>query len=248
MKRSIIVIILLLIIGSAVALGYTLYESGMVGSKTTETGTPALSEEEARIKNLEWMKNIRGYADDTDEENEETTSSTEEIVNATSTDAISNTTSTILTTSEPSEVDATSTDITPEEDDKIDTKQEENDIQEGDRVRGIESLGKADALESTVYDHGFTQLITSAELASNSITLEWTPSTSDVFVSYIVIRSANDENPYPPKTKMIKTISDKSVTTYTDLNVEKGDHYFYRICSIREGKNPTCGNILSVQF
>jgi len=87
-----------------------------------------------------------------------------------------------------------------------------------------------------------------AELRSNAVALGWSPSKSEEFTSYVVVRSTTDQNPYYPKTQAVATFSDKTDTSFTDRAVEKGKDYYYRICQTKTGKRAACGNILHVTF
>lgn len=118
-----------------------------------------------------------------------------------------------------------------------------------ERIRSIENLGSADAKTSMEYDHAGTELILYAELLTDGISLEWNGTQNNAFVSYVIVRSTLDENPYYPKTDAIATRNDRSMTTYADADAKAGTDYFYRICYMRSHTaRATCGNILKITY
>lgn len=118
-----------------------------------------------------------------------------------------------------------------------------------ERIRSIENLGSADAKTSMEYDHAGTELILYAELLTDGISLEWNGTQNNAFVSYVIVRSTLDENPYYPKTDAIATRNDRSMTTYADADAKAGTDYFYRICYMRSHTaRAACGNILKITY
>lgn len=184
---------------------------------------PTSTQQERDDKDLSWMKEIKGISED-DAKEQRTTSTAqadETVSKSTITELMdeSNVTTQQIT-------NATSTDAEP----------------------SVQDLGKGDALTSTVYDYAFKDLSLSVELRHGTVFLTWTPSTKETFISYKIIRSTTDENPYFSKTSAIKTQSDVTETAYTDSNVQTGKTYYYRICMTKQGKPPACGNIIKVNL
>lgn len=228
MKRILVFFILFLIAGSITALGYSLYQIGMIGEKSNSDQTIASvstssTQVNANEKDLSWMKEIKGISED-DAKTQQVTSTTKEDemkLQATSTESISGSNATTQQTP-----DATSTDT----------------------EQSIQDLGKSDALTSTEYDYAFKDLALSVELRHGNVFLSWTPATKETFINYKIIRSTTDENPYFSKTTAIKTQSDVTETAYTDSKIEDGKTYYYRICMTKQGKPPACGNIVKVNL
>ncbi|MBD3251707.1 hypothetical protein GF380_04625 [Candidatus Uhrbacteria bacterium] len=239
MKKAIITIFIILFLGGIGALGYVLYQNGLISvSPSNETDQTADSEEEEtdNERDLGWMNEIPGYseedepANDTieeEEENDEDTSTTTE-------DGLDE---------EDSEKDGASM----EEETTIE-EEEPKPSTDPDRERGVENLGKGDALESTVYDHAFDKLILFASMTTDSVELEWNASDSDQFDGYVIVRSMTDENPYYPTSQTIQSFSNINRTSYTDTSVKSGIDYYYRVCFKKKEGRPGCGNILKVMF
>lgn len=216
-------LIILLIIGIIIAMGYVIYKNNLFGLGGSSNGPNTAGDD--RERNLDWLDDIRGYSDEDEAmEEEDTATSTEEI----------------------DEDSTTSTEDGDETGDGL--TEDENGLIDEDRERGVENLGKADALESTVYDHAFDKLVLFAELRSSGVALEWEPTESASFDEYKIVRSTTDENPYYPKTSAIKTLTNIESTTYFDSGVEPGEDYYYRICFTKTSGRPGCGNILKVSF
>lgn len=236
MKSFLIKFVIILIIGSAAAMGYVLYKNGFINIPSGGDEDQVAMTDEEREKNLEWLNSIRGYDENADEEENGEDAEDEE---ATSTeDGLDD------------EMDTEDSDdaMTEDEAEEVDTE-EDTDAAGSDESlyeRGIENLGKADALESTVYDHAFDKLVLFAELRTDSVALEWNATESEQFKAYKIVRSLTDENPYYPKTNAIKTISNRDSTSYTDTNLEPGTTYYYRVCFEKTDGLPGCGNILRV--
>jgi hypothetical protein len=226
MKKIVKNVVIFFILGSLLALGYVIYKNGLI----TEISGDA---ETARERNLDWLKDIRGYSDsDAPEEETEAATSTEEGIDQSAT-------STEQGTDAEDEMNVEDADMV--------TAAEKGEDEES-RRRSVENLGSADALESTEYDHAFDKLILSAELRSGGVALEWNHTESERFEAYKVVRSTGDENPYSPKTPAIKTLSNIESTTYFDSGVEPGTDYYYRICYTKDRGRPSCGNILKVRY
>lgn len=231
MKRFLTFIVLFLIAGSITALGYSLYQIGVIGEKTAQT-TDVSATSTAEIakndkeKDLSWMKEIKGISED--DATEKTTSTKPEPSTTSTEDIIESSTSTLSV--------ASSSDAGTDTDTNTDTDP------------SIQDLGKADALTSTIYDYAFKQLVLSAELRHGTVFLTWTPATSETFLNYKVIRSTTDENPHLPNTPSVKTLSDVTQTAYTDSKIQSNSTYYYRICMTKQGKPPACGNILKVRL
>jgi len=227
MKKLFKRFILLLIIGILVTLGYVLYKTGFIGNSADTTSGNGSAEQ--REKNLDWLNGIRGYSDEDEEEDASATSTDDDLdENATSTD-----------------------DGMAETETSTEEGMDENVFPDGgdaDRERSVENLGKADALESTVYDHAFDKLVLFAELRSTGVALEWNATESEQFDEYKVVRSTTDENPYYPKSPTIKSLSNIASTTFFDSGVQPGMDYYYRICFTKKSGRPGCGNILKVSF
>jgi hypothetical protein len=226
MKKIFRNIVIFLILGSLLALGYVIYKNGLIVEIRGDAET-------ARERNLDWLENIRGYSDSDapEEEEEETATSTEEGTDESATSTDQGTDAEDETVDEDAEIDA-----------------DAEDADGGDRERSVEDLGRSDALESMEYDHAFDKLILSAELRYGGVALEWNPTESERFEAYKVVRSTTDENPYSPKTSAIKTLSNIQSTTYFDSGVESGTDYYYRICYTKDQGRPSCGNILKVRY
>lgn len=227
MKRFFTFIVLFLIAGSITALGYSLYQLGVIGEKSPQaqknTATSTIQEtQNANAKDLSWMKEIKGLSDE--DEIKETTSTISEPSAPSTKDIIESSTSTISFASSSDTNTDTDTDPT------------------------IQDLGKSDALTSTAYDYAFKQLILSAELRHGTVFLTWTPATTETFLSYKVIRSTTDNNPHLPGSTSVKTMTDVTQTAYTDSNIQSGKTYYYRICMTKQGKPSACGNILKVSL
>jgi hypothetical protein len=247
MKRVMIFLILFLIAGSVTALGYSLYQVGIVGDKNA-TSHQTVSDQNSNAdpqdenKDLSWMKEIIGISED---ENINTTTSTIEDTPATSTfiggDMV---TSTALLT----DLSTSSTSDSPD-DLATSTRKEPNDINLEERTEpSVQDLGKMDALESTIYDYASKSLALSADIRKGTVSLTWTQTSSESFVDYQIVRSTTDQNPYLPKTSSVKTISNASQTSYTDARVQSDTVYYYRICMTRANAVPACGNVLQIHL
>lgn len=77
--------------------------------------------------------------------------------------------------------------------------------------------------------------------------LTWEKSTDESFLSYKIVRV--DEpclNPQYPADDVIDTITDSSITSYTDKNVISGKAYFYTLWIIDKAGNLSSSNILAL--
>lgn len=232
MKRFLILIALFLIAGSITAVGYALFQIGMIGKTENQAvaqnvATSTNEGSAASKKDLSWMQEIKGLSESTSTPSEKETlaTSTEDGLNAASTSSTSDT-----------------------NDSSSSTKDGTNASQTSNHDPVITDLGKSDALTSTVYDYAFKALVLSADIRHGTVFLTWTPATNDSFISYKVLRSTTDENPYYSKNSAVKTIPDVTETAYTDAKVTEGKTYYYRICMTKKDKPPACGNIIQIQF
>lgn len=241
MKRVLTFFVLFLIAGSVTALGYSLYQSGLLGEPVGQTMAATTSTKEEPVqepdKDLSWLKEIKGLSDDDAvEENSKLTTSTQPAPEP----AMAEVTSTSEGFGELTRATSTRS--------KNDPGQTNSEVKENesDESTVIEDLGKSDALTSTVYDYAFKALALNVEIRRGAVFLTWTPSTSETFLKYHVVRSANDSNPYLPKSSSLRSFSDVTQTAYTDTTAKSGKTYYYRICMTKDGKPPACGNIVKV--
>lgn len=239
MRKILTLFILFLIAGSITALGYSLYQAGIIGTKAASLSqnaqpqaTTSTSETQQNKKDLSWMQQIKGISEN-DQANNDPASSTNPD------DQTTTTTSYLV---------ATSTAPTDTTNDISTSSTTSTDSESGQQAQTIHDLGKGDALTSTVYDYAFSSLVLTAEIRHGTVFLTWTPATSNTFTSYKVIRSTTDENPYLPKTTALKTLTDVTQTAYTDAKVFSGSSYYYRVCMTKQGKPPACGNTVEVSL
>ncbi len=75
--------------------------------------------------------------------------------------------------------------------------------------------------------------------------LSWTPNRDLEFVSYKIVRVDDPaKNPQYPTDKVIKTITDRNVSKFTDSNVISGKAYFYTLWILDKAGNLISSNIL----
>jgi hypothetical protein len=73
------------------------------------------------------------------------------------------------------------------------------------------------------------------DFTDDGVVLNWEKCGSDGFAYYKVVRSATENPSYLPWTdgsEVIAVIENGGLTTFTDTDVEAGDHWFYRVQSI----------------
>ena len=245
MKRPILTVFIILFSLSLAALGYTMLNIGTFGESDTKSDSDdrmaiedtSNTDEDEDGDKLDWMKDIRGYSEDDEVEEEDIKQEEED------SDSVMEESSTSTDSMAEEGDDWESSDaMTDDEGDSGDTETDE------DRMRGVENIGRADALESDVYDHGFDKLVLYAEMRMSSIVLDWNATDSDSFSKYLILRSTTDANPYPGKTTPIATSSNINNVSFTDTNVEPGKDYYYRVCFEKTEGKPACGNILLIRF
>lgn len=98
---------------------------------------------------------------------------------------------------------------------------------------------------------GFIPISDSLQLTAvkegNNVNLSWTPSISDGFKYYKVVRSEINPNLYYPADGYIYYSTDKNLSSYIDSGLEVGKTYFYRICDKEESGEVWCGNVATIE-
>ncbi len=117
-------------------------------------------------------------------------------------------------------------------------KKEEEVKEEKEEVKNNEKsaayLPVTDALELT------------AEAGGGGVSLSWTPSVSEGFKYYKVVRSETNSDLYYPNDGYIKYIADKSQTSYFDNTAVAGKSYYYRVCNKEASGEVWCGNVVQI--
>ncbi|MEI7741407.1 MAG: hypothetical protein WCJ29_02785 [bacterium] len=98
------------------------------------------------------------------------------------------------------------------------------------------------------FDYTAIELGLAGRVENDGVRLFWSQSTSSSFISYKVVRSTSDTNPYYPKTPAIATLNTKTDVGTMDNAAVKGAKYFYRVCVVRTGLNPQCGSVWTVTY
>lgn len=92
-------------------------------------------------------------------------------------------------------------------------------------VTDSDNMQSSDQININISDIPSAVVLAPITLQSDELLLNWTVSNESEFESYNIMRSENEQGPYV----VMETISDINITNYTDLSIEFGVNYFYKV-------------------
>ncbi len=96
------------------------------------------------------------------------------------------------------------------------------------------------------FEEVFDSLRLKAEANAEAIKLTWSAYNKDNFKLYKIIRSKTNSDLKYPENEVIKSSADKSLTSFTNINLESKQTYYYRVCAVKTSDKVACGNAVAI--